>query len=530
MYSNARDAVVGELANLLHNGAKLESRNGEAMEVCGRRIIIEHPTQRCLVLPHRQDNIFAKIAETMWVLAGRDDLQYLSSYLPRAIDFSDDGKVWRAAYGPRLFRWNRYGTASVNQVAECLRLLKEDPSTRRAVMVIFDPTLDYVVSKDIPCNNWIQWLIRGGKLQMHVALRSNDAMWGFSGINTFEWSYLHEMMAYWLDVGVGTYNHYVGSFHMYQPHYARAQDIIQGGRVALYPTFESPGFGTAYEGFEGALQRWLWLELRLRAGALEIEANFDDPLLDTSIIMLALYHSWNNGRTDLVKHYLRQLGPCDFQVAAVDWLLRHKYNASLLKETAPEAYQFCIKQDQTDAEVTSKAPVTTKFVCQQLITLEAKKTISYGDSWRKHGEMFSIFPNISRKFDRLERVFAGATPTADENICHTLGDLAVYAAKYISFLWELINTKVMVDFSSSLLGSVTPDKVELGQCLDHINVAYHTLESVLTSKGDLLADSLVNTRLAMATKLVQYSVLALVEISWLDPELFYTWVRSIQNL
>jgi len=40
-------------------------------------------------------------------------------------------------------------------------------------------------------------MIRDGKLHMNVIVRDNDAVWGFSEINSFEWSVLQEMMAYW---------------------------------------------------------------------------------------------------------------------------------------------------------------------------------------------------------------------------------------------------------------------------------------------------------------------------------------------
>jgi thymidylate synthase len=57
------------------------------------------------VLPGRNNNVFAQLAETAWVLAGRNDLAFLGHYLPRVADFSDDGRTWRGAYGPRIRRW-----------------------------------------------------------------------------------------------------------------------------------------------------------------------------------------------------------------------------------------------------------------------------------------------------------------------------------------------------------------------------------------------------------------------------------------
>jgi len=103
--------------------------------------------------------------------------------------------TWRGAYGPRLRNW--FG---VDQVAAVFQLLRADHASRRAVINLFDPSRDFAQSKDVPCNNWLHFLIRDGHLVLNVVTRSNDIMWGFSGINTFEWSVLHEMMAFWLGV------------------------------------------------------------------------------------------------------------------------------------------------------------------------------------------------------------------------------------------------------------------------------------------------------------------------------------------
>jgi hypothetical protein len=84
-------------------------------------------------------------------------------------------------------------------------------------------------------------------------------------------------------------------------------------------------------------------------------------------------------------------------------------------------------------------------VARVLGTLHAKKSAVYGDSWRKRGELLSIFPNIARKYDRLEIAVEsgeldlaarGALDRTVEPLVDTLADLAIYAAKYLTFLAE----------------------------------------------------------------------------------------------
>ena len=103
MHDNLTRALVGALRDLQLRGEPVDSRGGtQTRELRSYTIGIKRPTERVLVLPERRNNPFAALAETMWVLGGRDDLAYLTRYLPRAGDFSDDGETWRGAYGPRL--------------------------------------------------------------------------------------------------------------------------------------------------------------------------------------------------------------------------------------------------------------------------------------------------------------------------------------------------------------------------------------------------------------------------------------------
>lgn len=46
------------------------------------------------------------------------------------------------------------------------------------------------------------------------------------------------------------------------------------------------------------------------------------------------------------------------------------------------------------------------YIVTELIkAIHIKKSNTYKNSWKKHGWMGSIFPNIARKFDRIEGIF-----------------------------------------------------------------------------------------------------------------------------
>lgn len=262
VYRNISFAASGSFDEIMRDGEEIVVRGQLTREICNQVTVLERPLERFLFLPGRLNDCFAQIAESIWVLAGRNDVAWLANYLPRAPEFSDDGKTWRAGYGPRLRKWR----GQIDQVDEVRKLLLADPTSRRAVMSIFDPESDYSKSVDIPCNNWLAWLVRDGRLNMSVAIRSNDAMWGFSGANAFEWSVLHELLARWTNSQVGTATFFAGSFHLYERHFKTAPEIVRRFHgISPYDFgIERPSLAVRWDDLDDTLQAWFDAEERVR--------------------------------------------------------------------------------------------------------------------------------------------------------------------------------------------------------------------------------------------------------------------------
>lgn len=76
-------------------------------------------------------------------------------------------------------------------------------------------------------------------------------------------------------------------------------------------------------------------------------------------------------------------------------------------------------------------------ILELLGQVHARKDAAYRDAWRKRGELLGIFPNIARKYDRLTVAMAEEEPATVEPLGGTVGDLCVYAAKYLTWLAEI---------------------------------------------------------------------------------------------
>jgi thymidylate synthase len=432
-HRNISFATVASLVDLISNGTVVEVRGSRVRELRNHLTVIERPRERCPFIPHRGNDIIASLAETLWVVAGRDDFGWLSAFLPRAARFSDDGTTWRAAYGPRLRNWN-----GVDQLAETRRLLMNDHLTRRAAMSLYDPDRDFVQSKDIPCTNWLHWLAREGKLHLTIGMRSNDVMWGFSGVNSFEWSILQDMMAFWIGAATGDATYLATSFHLYAHHDMRASKIVDHftGVTCYEFGLTAPSFSTPFDQLDQVLATWFALESEVRNNPdRELEGvRLGDQLLATALELMRIHHGarrgWSEGR---LAEGLAQLPSCDLKAAAYEFYGRQ--HPSLLEAIPdPQIARFLTVYQQGDAALGS-AWSTTRIV-HAIKHLHTEKNSAYGKAWKKRGELTSILCNVARKVDRLEQHASTGAELDDESAFDTAVDLFVYLLKYRLFLLD----------------------------------------------------------------------------------------------
>ena len=212
--TNVNTAFTAGLQWLRVAGEREDSRNGPVLvsptPVC---TTYKNPTQRVLFCPERDANPFFHLMESLWMLAGRESVDFVSQFNSGMVNYSDDGRVLNGAYG---YRWRRY--FGFDQLVEVMRMLNRDQNSRRAVLTMYDPTFDLGEnpdSKDIPCNTHIYFDLRGDKLNMTVCCRSNDAVWGAYGANVVHMSMLQEVMASALGTVCGDYRQMSNNFHLY---------------------------------------------------------------------------------------------------------------------------------------------------------------------------------------------------------------------------------------------------------------------------------------------------------------------------
>lgn len=164
-----------------------------------------------MFFPERDANPYFHFMEGLWMIAGRNDVEWISRFNASIANYSDDGVTFHGAYG---HRWrNHFGMDQLEVIAG---LLRENPDDRRIVLQMWDPKVDLArEGKDFPCNTAIKFRIVDGRLDMTVENRSNDMIWGAYGANAVHFSMLQEYMAAKIGVNLGHYWQVSTNFHSY---------------------------------------------------------------------------------------------------------------------------------------------------------------------------------------------------------------------------------------------------------------------------------------------------------------------------
>lgn len=187
---------------------KEPSRVGEVTgEVLNAVTIINDPTRGIIQSKIRKMPMRYAVGELLWYLSGSNKLRDIEGYSPFWKNITDDGETLNSAYGYRIF--HQFGFDQWEYVKD---KLIADPSSRQAIIHIKDASNES--TKDTPCTLSLQYQIRDGKLYATTFMRSNDLWKGFT-YDIFAFTAFQVLLAMELGVGIGSYTHIAGSFHLY---------------------------------------------------------------------------------------------------------------------------------------------------------------------------------------------------------------------------------------------------------------------------------------------------------------------------
>src|SRR3546814_11214716 len=104
---------------LMDKGVTSDSRNGQVKAAPGATLIkFRQPWERVLFNAERDANPIFHLLEAVWMLAGRNDVAFVTKFTSNMASFSDDGSPFNAAYG---YRWrHHFGFDQLETVVDML--------------------------------------------------------------------------------------------------------------------------------------------------------------------------------------------------------------------------------------------------------------------------------------------------------------------------------------------------------------------------------------------------------------------------
>jgi len=164
------------------------------------------------------------IAEQMWFLMGQKNLAFLQRFTKIWDEFAEENNCVESAYG---YRWRKH--FGRDQIEGLVQLLEKDPSSRHGVILMWDPADDGLANgikkKNVPCPYTFTVQIMGGRLCLHLIIRSNDMMLG-NPHDVSGFAFLMHMLAQRLNVGLGSLTISISNAHIYDIHFEQAQELV----------------------------------------------------------------------------------------------------------------------------------------------------------------------------------------------------------------------------------------------------------------------------------------------------------------
>ena len=313
---NVNDAYSRLTSLIMEKGIVSDSRNGKVKAAPGATLIkFRQPWERVLFDSDRDANPIFHLMEAVWMLAGRNDVAFVTQFNSNMASFSDDGETFNAAYG---HRWRHH--FGFDQLQTVVDMLRANPLDRRAVLTMWDPADLQRDTKDMACNLQILPRVVGDTLEFTTTNRSNDLIWGLCGANAVHLTFLQEWMAGALGLKCGEWNHLSNNLHIYERHWDLSVNRKYYAHYIPWPSGSKP---LLHERTYEAAMLFQDECLKIATGQMGADDVFESPFLnDTVEPVLASWREWKGGDKAEAIEVASCIDSTDWRRAVVAWYKR----------------------------------------------------------------------------------------------------------------------------------------------------------------------------------------------------------------
>lgn len=165
------------------------------------------------------------IHELLWFIQGNTNIQYLKENKVRIWDeWADENGDLGRVYGAQWRDWAAPDDERVDQLAEVIHSLKNNPDSRRHIVCAWNPGEIKQMALP-PCHALFQFYVANGELSCQLYQRSADIFLGVP-FNIASYALLTMMVAQVCDLKPKEFVHTFGDLHLYANHVEQAKEQL----------------------------------------------------------------------------------------------------------------------------------------------------------------------------------------------------------------------------------------------------------------------------------------------------------------
>lgn len=165
----------------------------------------------------------------------RDGMKIFIEKVATDHDFASQWGDLGPVYGVQWRRWPDGKGDEIDQIAQAIETVKNNPNSRRNIVTAWNPAeIDAIASAGglPPCHSLFQLNVRGDKLDLHLCQRSADTFLGVP-FNVASYSLLLAMLAQVTGKQAGEFVHTLADTHIYTNHFDQVEEQLSREPLAL---------------------------------------------------------------------------------------------------------------------------------------------------------------------------------------------------------------------------------------------------------------------------------------------------------
>jgi len=230
------------LKHVLENGAEKKDRTGTGTKAVFGMQMRFNLQEGFPAITTKRLAWKSVVSELLWFIEGKGDERRLAEILYGTRD-KDKKTIWTAnaeasywkpkakyegdlgrIYGVQWRKWKNSEGKETDQLAQAIKLIKENPSSRRIIVNAWNPGELKQMALP-PCHTFFQFFVADNKLSLQMYQRSCDMFLGVP-FNIASYSLLLHMIAQVTDLKAHEFVHTLGDCHIYTNHLSQVNDQL----------------------------------------------------------------------------------------------------------------------------------------------------------------------------------------------------------------------------------------------------------------------------------------------------------------